>query len=338
MSDFTPAPYEPAERAQLFELMRHVGRSHIDDAEFEWWFERSPARSYVISVAHADGRLVGMAAMSYFRTLLDGCERIVAVPVHVATDAAFRRRGVFSTLELRNERLAGEAGIPLRITFPNAASHRVFVGDLGWRDLPGRRLWARPLRTAAVVRYLARRASDAGGMRPAAPHPSHRAGVTVAPLERFDEQTDALWREAAAGENQFVRDATFLNWRYVDSPRDYRRFAAYAGSRLVGFVVMGHTIKHGVSSGFVADLVTSPDDEAASVALLGRCVDELAPGTDALVALPARRQRAGFLRARFLPTHRRIRFIGKPLQDAAAPALGARSRAWHFTLGDFDFF
>jgi GNAT superfamily N-acetyltransferase len=110
MSTFTAAGYEPADREQLFALMRAVGRSHIDDAEFDWWFEHNPSSPRLISLAHAGGRVVGIAAMSFFRTLLDGREQVVAVPVHVATDAAYRRQGVFSALELRNEEEAMAAG------------------------------------------------------------------------------------------------------------------------------------------------------------------------------------------------------------------------------------
>jgi GNAT superfamily N-acetyltransferase len=336
VNPFAAAEFEPADREELFSLMRRVGRSHIDDAEFDWWFERNPSSKRLISVARADGGVVGMAAMSCFRMLLDGREQLVAVPVHVATDAGYRRRGVFSSLELKNEQAAADAGAPMTLTFPNAASHRIFVGDLGWRDLPPRRLWARPLRAGAVIRYLAGRQSAGGGLRPPAAEAELRRGLTIGPLDRFGEATDELWRRAVrGGDNQFVRDATFLNWRYVESPRDYRRFAAYDGDDIVGFAVMGHTVKHGVSSGFVADLVAEPGNDAARIALLERCAGELLAGTDALVALPARADRPTYLRAGLLPTHKRIRFVAKPLGD---PALLNARRTWHFTLGDFDFF
>ena len=326
MSAFTAAGYEPADREQLFALMRSVGRSNIDDAEFDWWFERNPSSPRLISLAHADGRVVGIAAMSFFRTLVEGREELTAVPVHVATEAPFRRQGVFSALELRNEKEAAAAGAPLTFTFPNAASHRIFVQDLGWRDLPGRRVWARPFSAGAVVRYALGRESNRGGLR--APSSDARAGVV--PLDRFGSDAGGLWRSSAT-RNQFVRDETFLNWRYVDSPRDYRRFGSYRGTELRGFAVVGHTVKHGVSSGFLADLVAP--DETERVALLRRCAEELAPGTDALIALVPRGQRRSFLRAGFLPTHKRIRFVGKSLDGRPLPGTN-----WHFTLGDFDFF
>jgi GNAT superfamily N-acetyltransferase len=330
MSGFTTAAFEPADREQVFELMRAVGRSHIDDAEFEWWFERNPSFPRLISLAKAEGRVVGIAAMSFFRMLLDRREQVAAVPVHVATEARYRRQGVFSALELRNEEQAASAGAPLTITFPNAASHRIFVGDLGWRDLPGRRVWARPLRAGAFVRYLAGRVTRSGGLRPPSAEPRSYGPVRVEPLDRFGPAAAELWRASAAA-NQLVRDEAFLNWRYVDTPRDYRCFAAYRGPELAGFAVVGHTVKHGVSSGFLADLVAG--GEAERVALLRRCAAELAPGTDVLIALVPRGQRRSFLRARFVPTHKRIRFVGKSLNGRPLPTMG-----WHFTLGDFDFF
>jgi len=273
-----------------------------------------------------------MAAMSFFRTLLGGEERLVAVPVHVATEAPYRKQGLFSALELRNEAEAAANGAPITITFPNAVSHRIFVQDLGWRDLPRRRLWARPLRVSSIIRYLAGRPSGSGGLRPPALEPRQYGEIRVQPLVRFPVEVNALWREAQGG-SQFVRDAAFLDWRYANSPREYRRFGAYRASALRGFAVLGHTLKHGVSSGFVADLVAP--ESAERVALLRRCVAELASGTDALIALVPGGQRRSFLRAGFLPTHRRIRFVGKALNDSAALD---GNPAWHFTLGDFDFF
>ena len=44
-----------------------------------------------------------------------------------------------------------------------------------------------------------------------------------------------------------------------------------------------------------------------------------------------------YLLAGFTPTPRTIRFIGKRLTDDAPP-LPKERRAWHFTLGDLDFF
>jgi hypothetical protein len=149
---------------------------------------------------------------------------------------------------------------------------------------------------------------------------------------------DALGRAAGASYgNHFVRDAEYFNWRYLDSPRDYRCFGAYREGALVGVAVVGHTFKHGVSAGFLADLV-APGGSAETKALLSRALAEVRGGADALVLLPppSREQRRTLVTSGFAPTNKRLRFIGKVLRDGVR--LDERGDAWHFTLGDFDFF
>ena len=145
-------------------------------------------------------------------------------------------------------------------------------------------------------------------------------------------------RAAARYGNHFTRDAAYFNWRYLDSPRDYRCFGAYRGDALAGVAVVGHTFKHGVSAGFLADLVVAPGEGVAVRALVSRAVAEVKGGADALVLLPPRSssQRRALVRAGFAPTNKKLRFIGKSLHDSAH--IDERAGAWHFTLGDFDFF
>jgi GNAT superfamily N-acetyltransferase len=331
--------YTPEKRAALVALLARVGTTQLSDEEFAWWFDRNPAGEGIVSLA-VDGReVVGVAAMSFFRTALDGTETRLAIPVNVATDPRYRGQGIFSKLELENEGAAAASGSPLTVTFPNGASYPIFVRRLGWIDLPRLRLWARPLRVGGVVRYLLGRPGERGGLRARDTTQRTIRGLDVRPVERFDEQMDELGRRAATGYgSHFVRDAEYFNWRYLHSPRDYRCFGAYRGEELRGVAVVGHTFKHGVSAGFLADLVASPDGRDASRALLARALDEVRGGADALVLLPppGRLERQALLASGFLPTNKRLRFIGKVLHDGAR--LDVRSRAWHFTLGDFDFF
>ncbi len=336
---FQTVRYTPEWRPSLVSLLARVGTTQLTDEEFSWWFDRNPAGEGIVSLAVDGGEVVGVAAMSFFRTRLDGAETRLAIPVNVATDARYRGQGVFSTLQAENEEAAAASGSPLTVTFPNAKSYPIFVSRLGWIDLPRLRLWARPLRAAGVVRYALGRTGEHGGMRGPESGPRSSHGLEVRPVERFEGDLDELGaRAAAAYGNHFSRDAAYFNWRYLDSPRDYRCFGAYRGSELVGVAVVGHTFKHGVSAGFLADLVAAPDDGAAVRALVSRAVAEVKGGADALVLLPppASGQRRALVRAGFAPTNKKLRFIGKPLHDGARIDDG--SGAWHFTLGDFDFF
>ena len=331
--------YTPDMRAGLVALLARVGTTQLSDAEFAWWFERNPAGEGIVSLASDGGEVVGVAAMSFFRTALQGAVTRLAIPVNVATDPRYRGQGVFSTLERENEAAAAATGAPLTVTFPNAASYPIFVNRLGWVDLPRLRLWARPLRMGAVVRYALGRAGEQGGLRRPDTAPRAAHGLEVRRVERFGQDFDELGRRAGSVYgSHFVRDAEYFNWRYLDSPRDYRCFGSYRGEELCGVAVVGHTFKHGVSAGFVADLVAAPGAGDAVRALLARAVAEVKGGADALVLLPppSATARRALVRAGFAPTNKRLRFIGKPLREDAG--LDGRKGAWHFTLGDFDFF
>jgi GNAT superfamily N-acetyltransferase len=336
---FETTRYTADRRAALVDLLARVGTTQLSDEEFAWWFERNPAGEGIVSLAVDEGEVVGVAAMSFFRTSLDGAVTRLAIPVNVATDPRYRGQGVFSTLEQENEAAAAATGSPLTVTFPNGASYPIFVSRLWWVDLPRLRLWARPLRAGAVVRYAVGRPGEEGALRP--PDASGRTirGLEVRPVQGFGPDFDELGRRAAAAYgSHFVRDAEYFGWRYLDSPRDYRCFGAYRGAELRGVVVVGHTFKHGVSAGFLADLVTPPGASGVVRALLARAIDEVKGGADALVLLPppSRAERRALVASGFAPTNKHLRFIGKVLREGAA--LDQREGAWHFTLGDFDFF
>ncbi len=336
---FEVVRYTPEWRSSLVALLARVGTTQLSDEEFTWWFDRNPGGEGIVSLAVDEGEVVGVAAMSFFKTRLEGVERRLAIPVNVATDARYRGQGVFSTMEERNEEAAAASGSPLTVTFPNANSYPIFIRRLGWIDLPRLRLWARPLRVGGVVRYVLGREGEHGGMRAADAGERTLHGLAVRPISRFAESMDALGARAAAGYgSHFSRDADYFNWRYLDSPRDYRCFGAYRAGELVGAAVVGHTFKHGVSAGFLADLVAAPDETAAVRALVARAVDEVKGGADALILLPpaAPAQRRALVRAGFAPTNKKLRFIGKTLHEDVR--LDEDAGAWHFTLGDFDFF
>jgi GNAT superfamily N-acetyltransferase len=116
--------------------------------------------------------------------------------------------------------------------------------------------------------------------------------------------------------HHLVRDGEYLHWRYAESPRLYAQ---------AGGVVVTHALWHGLSSAVVCE-----HGRGLNAAL--RHVE-----ADIAVAMVNPGEERRFLAAGFVPTPRSIRFIGKRLTDDA-PELPKRRDAWHFTLGDLDFF
>ena len=139
-------------------------------------------------------------------------------------------------------------------------------------------------------------------------------------VERFTAETD----EAVAWPNHIVRDARYLNWRYVDSPKGYECFRS-AG----GYAVLGHKRQRGQPIALIADVVA---DEPR--VLLQACLAAARRGTRAVFALPAAGQTLDYARLGFVPTNRSLDFMGYEL----AGSLNRDPAAWRFTLGDTDFF
>jgi GNAT superfamily N-acetyltransferase len=294
MSSYELAAYEPAQREDYLRLLHDAwGEAALSGAEFDWWFSRNPAGS-LMSVARDDGRVIGVAAHSLYRMQLAGDERLATFSVHATTDPVARGRGVFVALERKHEEEAKERGVAVVLAFASAPTAPLFLGPLGWTAIGRLRVWARPF-------------------------PRLRLRHEARPVPRFEHERDA----AAAWPNHILRDADYLNWRYLDSPRDY-----VALQTNDGYAVLGHKRHRGQPIALIADLVGSVRP------LVRACLAEVKPGTRALFALPGPGEAAAYLSSGFLPTHMTLNFMGKAL----AGELDPDPQAWRFTLGDTDFF
>ena len=295
MSGYELAAYEPAQREDYLRLLRDAwGDAALSGPEFDWWFSGNPAGS-LMSVAQEDGRVVGVAAHSRYRIMLGGEERLATFSVHATTDPAARGRGVFVGLERKHEEEAESQGAAVVLAFASAPTAPLFLGPLDWTEIGRLRMWARPLPRLRLPWGKPEQ------------------------ISRFDHTGDA----AASWPNHIVRDADYLNWRYLDSPRDYVAYRARGG-----YAVLGHKRQRGHAIALVADLVGPVRP------LLHACLAGVKPGTRTLIALPGPGQRAAYLSAGFTPTPISLHFMGKAL----AGRLDPDPSEWRFTLGDTDFF
>jgi GNAT superfamily N-acetyltransferase len=296
VSGYELADYEPAQRADYLGLLQGAwGDLALSGEEFDWWFKENPAGS-LMSVARVQGRVAGVASHSLFRMMLGGEERIGSFSVHATTAESARGLGIFPALESKHEERAQERGVAVVLAFASKPTAPIFLGPLGWTEIDRIRVWARPF-----------------------PRRFRRRRSPYARIERFRHAGDA----AKDWPNHVIRDAPYLNWRYLQSPRDY---VAVAGGG--SYAVVGHKEHRGTALAYVADLVGHPGF------LLRACLAEVRPGARALIAIPAPEHRATYAAMGFFPTRTKLHFMGKAL----AGELDTNPRHWRFTLGDTDFF
>ena len=295
MSGYELEAYEPARRDDYLRLLHDAwGDLALSGPEFDWWFKENRAGS-LMSVARVDGRVAGVASHSLLRMVLGGVERQASFSVHATTEASARGLGIFPALERKHEQEAEERGVAVVLAFASKPTAPTFLGPLGWTEIGRIRVWARPF-----------------PRRPRRLEPYAR-------VQRFRHAGDA----AKSWPNHVVRDADYMNWRYIDSPRDYVA-VAMGGS----YAVLGHKEHRGTALAYVADLVGPPKP------LLRACLAEVRPGSRALLAIPAPEHRAAYASLGFFPSRTTLHFMGKAL----AGELDTDRRAWRFTLGDTDFF
>ena len=151
-----------------------------------------PAGEGIVSLAVDGGEVVGVAAMSFFRTRLDGVETRLAIPVNVATDAALPRPGRLLDAGARERGGGGRVGLAAHRDVPE----RQVVPDLR----PAARLdrLAAAAAVGAAAARLGRRAlpprahGRAGGDARAELGARTLRGLEVRPVERFGADLDAL--------------------------------------------------------------------------------------------------------------------------------------------------
>lgn len=312
--------YTPNRRADVVSLMRAVQGQAISEEDFAWEFERNPVGDLNVFLAVHAGEVVGISCHNTFRMRLGAEEAVVSFPLKVLTRGDFRRRGVFSALERANEEHAARIGAPLMLSFPNAVSTPIFLERLGWTRLEAPRLLVRPL-----IPGLAGRAGLPKGLR-------------LLEAQRFGAWADAAWtRDRDPTQRGFIRDATYLNWRFVEHPSGrYRLRTVQRGDETVGYAVTGEMVKRGRAVHFLAAAAVAPGLESAASALRAAATT----GTRAKATLdlePLGVTKADSWCHGYFRVPKRLNLIGKVLDPGYAGGWLARNR-WTFQLGDLDFF
>lgn len=81
-------------------------------------------------------------------------------------------------------------------------------------------------------------------------------GVDMQEIIEFGSQFDDLWEKANPGSIMVVKDAIYLNWRYIKCPTvQYKIYTASEKGELKGFIAIQLKLKDGIKHGIIADLI-----------------------------------------------------------------------------------
>jgi FkbH-like protein len=323
-------------------------RPDLLEPRWRWMFVDSARRLNVqpqVWLHRQNERIVGHNGAIPVRLKIGSEERPTAWLVDTMVLPEYRDQAVGARLMVE-----AHEDLPFALSLGQTEQMRAIQLRLGWHQVaplqtamalirPERVLSGKLPKPAALAAGLAFRARSL--VREAA---GSRSDLQMRFIERFDDRHDELWERTAHEFGCAVRrDASYLNWKYVDQPGlDFLRLEVQSSSGTMGVIVLNFRDPDEVyryRRAFLVDVVAPLSNQPFVIDLVRTALNAAADrGADALLclhigsALTAALQAAGF-RLREPSRHLLVRpgdFEGPSHANVLDPA------AWFVTHGDSD--
>ena len=255
------------DRGALLNLIRRYLSAEMNESKFHWLYENGahgPARVWVAQEASTK-QVIGSAA-AFPRKLRFGPQ-----PTNGFVLGDFcmeeRYRSLGPSLRLQRACLAAldEPGFEFLYDFPSASMMAVNQ-RIGLEETGKLVRWAKPLRTEEKIRHVVGSAPLAKGLSAVVdPLLARRGWQGNSQSCELQRQEGLCGPEFTEFDQQFagqpgirtVRDADYLNWRYLSGVRPcYELLTARRGGKLVGFVVSTATAE----DASIVDLSAAEED------------------------------------------------------------------------------
>jgi hypothetical protein len=243
--------FEPGDEEQLaegFERSAGAGATRRSLAELRWRYGAAPHGACVAFARDASGTVLAGIAATRHRARLEQSEVFWLEVGDLFNDFArsaglARARGLLAAGKAFAETFGGfpPDRHPVMYGLPSRRAHRIGLAALEWEVLRSENELVLDLARASL---------------PAAPE------VEPAEVARFPEEIARASAAAAAGRSALLlRDAAYLNWRYVERPgASFALALARRGAEPVGFAVLRAGVLH--------ELCAAAEDEPVRRALL----------------------------------------------------------------------
>lgn len=313
-------------------------------AYYHWMYLENPAGPAVVHSARHNGRIVASFAIAPKIAQIGGERTVIGKTMDMFTDPDYQGMGLIKRCTDAVFTQAKASGIVGWYVTPSVNSYPIFKVKWGYREdfrlayrariLAYAPVLAAALKPAGVARFAGRVLDVIRGLLPrrrgAVPE-----GYAIAAMTSFGDDADRLWDRVAGGYPvALVRNAAYLNWRYIANPDEYNVLGLTRDGELVGIVVLTETIRRGVAVGELVDYVCAVDDDVVFGLLVDAAIEHSRQRGHALIQswsvvdTPLDRR----LRAAGLGMHRKdLKFLISP---DFPNELVHDPNAWLLTQGD----
>jgi len=320
----------------------------------KWEYEDNPAGSVNMWLAGIENKIAGAYSVIPIRFLIQGQPIQGALSINTLTNKAHRGKKIFTTLaEITYQNGHISRGIKLILGFPNQNSLPGFVKHLKFYvigylhllifiDKPGNILKKKfKIFPAFIINKL-------GKIFFRKKKCTAQKKIRIENTSLFDDRFDEFWeRNKDFKENMIVRDAEYLNWRYINHPAHmYKIYTAVDDkNKVIGYIVCRTGDVQGIKVGYIGDILTEKKNFEVADLLIKKAVDFLSSSDAELF---------GALMFNHIPYYQEFKnngFIKCPkiiepqpfpviirLMDPLKNKGLVDKEKWYLTMGDYDVF
>lgn len=348
---------EAKEIIKLFNLIYEIPKTND---EYVWLYQNNPSgpSQVWLAIDKKTGITVSARPIFPWRMKILDEELIVTQAGDALTHPDYRRRGIFTALVKATWSDLREQGIPLTYSFSNDGSLSVYrkvkIGPekhTGCHEIGFLRRMVKPLQSEELLantfgknslsKHLGRLLDLLIGFLTESIAWDRSRPLTISEIRQFDYRFDLLWKRVSRCFTVIgVRDSTFLNWRYIDTPRrKHTVLSVEERGEVQGFAVFEVEQSTGsVKQACLVEVFAIPDSGITRSLLtavakycrergVSRMIAWALEGSDYAKTL----QRVGFIARRD-----RISFAVHIHTNVPYSAILLDSKNWFITLGDRD--
>lgn len=313
-------------------------------AYYRWMYTENPAGPAIVHSAHRHGSIVSSFAIAPKVLQIDGRLVTFGKTMDMFTHPDYQGLGLIKRCTDAVFTEAKASGMDGWYVTPSVNSYPIFTGKWGYREDFSVVYRSRVLDFGAVAGVVLRR-GWAGRAVGAVVNAGRRllprrrvvppAGWQVRTVAEFGPEADRLWERVRAGYRvALVRDARYLNWRYVRNPDDYTLLEFTNGDELVGILVLTTTVRRAVTVGEIVDFVCAGDGAEVLTVMVRDAVERFRAQGCAMVeawSIPGTRTDRKLKAAGLRFARTEVKFLISP--DFPDPVV-YDGDAWLLTQGD----
>ena len=348
---------EAKEVITLHNLIYHRPRT---EDEFLWLYHRNPRGPSTtwFAIDQEKGTTVGARPVFPWRMKILDAQVVVTQAGDALTHPDYRGLGIFTALVKAAWSELRQQAIPITYSFSVDGSLSVYrkvkIGPepyTGCHEIGFFRRMVRPLQLHELLvrtfgrnvfsKCLSRASAVLLRLPLAIPACNRSRPLIIKELRHFDRRFDVLWERASTPYKVLtVRDCTFLNWRYINTPsKRHIVLSAEEGKEVLGFAVfeIGESVE-GSKEGHLVEVFAIADPRVVRsllTAVMKYCLKHNVSKISAW-SLEGSDYARTLRRAGFIPRPDRLSFAVHIHADTPYAHVLLDSKNWFVTLGDRD--